>query len=179
MPKIYLLQVCLHEYMYYIYFFYFKIIGQEAKANKELRHVCPKEISSVLSPGPDSLWCSSNDPGCPCVFVCLQVQGTRWSRRWRCWSSTESSPDTSFSSASSPHLTVTQHRRQAAANFLWFTRQLWHRVPNPPQVTPLPVGMAAAASGQDTSWYRHCCFKSAPQAAEVLLISWFKAASDF
>lgn len=48
----------------------------------------------------------------PSLSFCLQVQGTRLSRRWRCWSSTESSPDTSSSSASFPHLTVRhQHHR--------------------------------------------------------------------
>lgn len=76
--------------------------------------MCSIANSWVSFPGSDSLLCSSNYTWISlllrsvCMCVCLQVQGTRLSRQWRCWSSTASSPDTSFSSASSPHLTVRQ-----------------------------------------------------------------------
>lgn len=106
-----------------------------------------------------------------CACMCPQVQGTRWSRRWRCWSSTESSPGTSSSSASSPHLTVTQHQRQAAANLLVYPAALTASA-QPLPVSPLPVLPPPPRSDMITAlWFW--------LGSSFFPITWLRAANDF
>lgn len=83
--------------------------------------------------------------------LCLQAQGTRWSRQWGCWSSTESSLNTSSSSASSPRLMVitpqTVHRnRSSVSGHFCLPPQLTNRLPIPSLCHPF-------ASSSTYSWY--------------------------
>lgn len=164
--------------------------GEEVKHCKELRLINQQQRAQnlfrfwrtvVLQWYPTQwyrAWFWAADSESVPVSFCLQVQGTRLSRRWRCWSSTESSPDTSSSSASFPHLMVRHPHHHHRSQFTSVYPPALMARPQPPLY---PCSCSVVTFRQDTAannaakW--HCRF--AQQFRLQCFLNWWPKAANY